>query len=883
MTTTVTLDTSTAPIEVQEDMFGTNILADTNETGGTPHDEFIEAADMLGASHLRYPGGRAEGEDITQLDTTAQGFDQLDGDLRAFLDWAKDTGTSATLVVAALNDTHANPAELEAWAELVLTYMGEDADLIKAYEVGNEFWQTIDESTYGSNASIITEALSGVTVDGVRPDIYIQTANVTGGQSNYKGTSGGSISDEDALAAMQHWDASFRPSDWEDGQSAEDYYNSLNDYEQRIIKGNLELMQQLDADGDLSNGFQFDSTNGFDGIVAHYYMNDWTDGFDLSEDATRMEVRNLDLRFSVWEGIIPNDIELRVTEWNVDTDNYSSQGLRAAGTLIEQFSNMLELGVDGAELWTVRHNTNTSVAGAPGGANEVELTPAGMVLEHLSNLYQNAQGDLCLYSVGGFDATEMEINVYGDNYSRVVYVMSRSDEFGEEFSLDLSGVAGGSTHWSAVTFGIDPTSSDGLSEQRVYDEDGILVSRNPKREVTEAERDALIAKLGDAYSNGMIKLVNGAWMTYLPDADDILVRPGVTNPTALEDFYFPTESDVVGLDTFFDMSDLGQSVTDISFDLDPYEVIAITFDVAFEQSGGDTSDYIAGGDGRDIIRGNGGADTIRSREGDDTLHGHAGDDNLVGGLGNDELNGGGGRDRLEGEGGEDVLLGHNGRDTLYGGNGGDTLYGGNGADSLDGGSGNDSLYGDLGADHISGGTGSDRLSGGNNRDSLYGGHGHDTLFGGNGNDRLYGDAGDDALIGNTGSDRLSGGNGSDILDGGDGDDMLFGGNGFDLLEGGVGDDVLAGQVGNDTLTGGVGADIFEFRTGDGLDVITDFNGGEGDQISFRDITDIADFDDLISNHLIQSGNNTVIWIDDNHNITLVNTDLADLTAEHFLF
>lgn len=865
MPTTITLDTSAAPITVQQDMFGSNLLSGTNESGGRPNDAFVEAADLVGASHFRYPGGRASGEDISQLDTTAEGFDQLDAELRTFLDWAKESGTSVTLVVAALDDSHANPAELEAWAELVLTYMGEDADLIKAYEIGNEFWQSIDETTYGSNAQIITEALSNVEIDGFRPDIYVQTANVTGGQSNYKGTSNGTISDADALAAMQHWDLDTRPSGWEDGQTAEEYYYSLNAYEQRIIKGNLKLMEQLDADGDMSNGFQFDSSNGFDGIVAHYYMNEWTDGFDLSEDASSMEVRNLDLRFSVWEGLIPDDIDVRVTEWNINTDNYASQGLRAAGTLIEQFSNMLELGVDGAEFWTVRHNTTTAVAGSPDDEGTIDLSPAGLALMHLANTYQNATGDLSLYTVAGFDRTEMEVNVYGDNYSRIVYVMSLSDEFGEEFSLDLSGIAEGSTGWSAVIIGIDPSSSDGLSEQRVYDEDGLLISRNPKREITEAERDALIAKLGDAYSDGMIKLVNGVWLTYLPDADDILVRPGVTNPTALEDFYYPTESDVIGLETYFDMSDLGQSVTDISFELDPYELIAITLEVVYDQSGADTSDYIAGGVGRDIIRGNASADTIRSREGDDTLYGNAGDDYLVGGKGNDELNGGGDRDNLEGESGNDVLAGGNGRDTLRGGNGDDTLDGGNG---------DDLLYGDNGADLIFGGNGSDRLFGGNKTDTLHGQKGYDTIFGGDGNDRLFGNAGDD---------QLSGGFGDDLLKGGIDDDTLLGGDGFDVLHGGDGNDVLNGQVGNDTLTGGTGADVFKFKTGDGADVITDFHGGEGDQISLHGVSDIVDYADLVSNHLVQSGSNVVIWMDANNQITLANTALSDLTAEHFLF
>ena len=41
-----------------------------------------------------------------------------------------------------------------------------------------------------------------------------------------------------------------------------------------------------------------------------------------------------------------------------------------------------------------------------------------------------------------------------------------------------------------------------------------------------------------------------------------------------------------------------------------------------------------------------------------------------------------------------------------------------------------------------------------------------------------------------------------------------------------GNDVLVGGNGNDTLTGGAGADSFD--GGPGEDVVTDFNGGEGD-------------------------------------------------------
>lgn len=867
MPTTITLDTSQTPIAVNADMFGGNILSDTNETDGTPNSNFTDAVDSLGVSHLRYPGGRAAGEDITNLDTSATGTDKLDPDLRAFLDWAMETGTSTTLVVAALDDSHTDAAELTEWAELVLEYMGEDAGLIKAYEVGNEFWQTIDETEYGKNAAAITEALSSVTVDGERPDIYVQTANVTGGASNYKGTSDGSITDANAIDAMQHWEVDERPDDWADGQSAEDYYNSLNSYEQRIIKGNLEVMQELDADGDITNGFQFDNSNGFDGIVAHYYFNQREDGFDLTEDASRMEVRNLDLRFSVWEGLVPDDIEIRMTEWNVDTSNESAQGLRAAGTLIELFCNMLELGVDGAEFWALQHNTTTAIAGSPLDP-DADLTPAGLAFQHLSTSFTNAGGSMEMIAVDGFEATEMEVNAFTSDDYVVVYVMSQSDEFGKDFNLDLSGLVGSAADWSAVKIGIDGSTADGLSENRVYDEDGLLVSRNPKREITEEERDALIEKLGDAYSDGLIKYSGGAWKTYLPDADDILLRPGVTNPTSLSDFYYPTESDVAGLETLYTSDQLGASISDLWFNLDPYEVIAITITIADDptiRTGTDGADYIAGDDTRDDISGGDGNDTIRSKEGDDTINGEKGNDHIVAGKGDDVAFGGGGRDSIEGEDGNDTLMGGNGRDTLLGGDGNDKLNGENGDDRLYGGNGDDMLYGGIG------------------NDSLNGDAGNDTLLGEDGDDKLYGNDGNDLLDGGRGNDSLYGMDGMDTLIGGEDADFLFGGYGDDLLNGGTGNDTLDGDRGNDTLTGGDGADVFVYSNGDGIDVILDFDVAEGDQINLSGVKSITSYEDLVQNHLSQVGDDALIWMGTTNYITIENTVIAELSEGDFIF
>jgi Ca2+-binding RTX toxin-like protein len=67
-------------------------------------------------------------------------------------------------------------------------------------------------------------------------------------------------------------------------------------------------------------------------------------------------------------------------------------------------------------------------------------------------------------------------------------------------------------------------------------------------------------------------------------------------------------------------------------------------------------------------------------------------------------------------------------------------------------------------------------------------------------------------------------------DGGAGNDYIPGWAGPDVLIGGSGDDFLFGKGGNDTYAGGTGADQFLVLTGNGIDVVTDFNFGEGDQL-----------------------------------------------------
>ncbi|WP_164762502.1 Ig-like domain-containing protein, partial [Mesorhizobium sp. M7A.F.Ca.MR.245.00.0.0] len=91
------------------------------------------------------------------------------------------------------------------------------------------------------------------------------------------------------------------------------------------------------------------------------------------------------------------------------------------------------------------------------------------------------------------------------------------------------------------------------------------------------------------------------------------------------------------------------------------------------------------------------------------------------------------------------------------------------------------------------------------------------------------------------ADQIYGTSGIDHLNGNGGNDVIVGRGGNDFLSGGDGNDYLIGGLGHDNMTGGAGADTFKLDNLDLniKDLITDFNGGEGDKIDLTALFDTA--------------------------------------------
>jgi hypothetical protein len=116
---------------------------------------------------------------------------------------------------------------------------------------------------------------------------------------------------------------------------------------------------------------------------------------------------------------------------------------------------------------------------------------------------------------------------------------------------------------------------------------------------------------------------------------------------------------------------------------------------------------------------------------------------------------------------------------------------------------------------------------------------------------------------------------------------------FDAVSGSDGNDKVVnhGKLVGDVNLGG-GNDMFDIRkgvldgsfvAGDGNDVIKGFTaGGDNHVIDLSFHHDIADFDDLMANHVTESNGKTVISYDGG-NINLLGVDVSDLHEANFIF
>ena len=331
------------------------------------------------------------------------------------------------------------------------------------------------------------------------------------------------------------------------------------------------------------------------------------------------------------------------------------------------------------------------------------------------------------------------------------------------------------------------------------------------------------------------------------------------------------------------------------------------------------------------------SDHVIGLSGDDALFGHGGHDTLIGGWGQDTLTGGAGKDvfvlgadmrmdtvtdfnlnedaiglmstsmegirftgtgdleiettqgqriRLEGvdaEAADQVLfhmLGTEGDNLLAGWEGEDRIFAHGGDDTIDSGAGTDRITTGDGADVIRFGTGygtnvvydfdlaRDRieltdLQVTDLRILQYKGTDLELRTG----------SGDRLVLRNI---ALSDSGSLDIIGPPPTTGILTGTSGNDVLRGTALDEFFESFAGTDRLYGGAGTDVFDFRAGASLNIVYDFEDGQD-----RILIDAEDFDTL--NLLNYKDTDAEIRLDSGDRLVLRNVDIADITADDFIF
>jgi Ca2+-binding RTX toxin-like protein len=164
-----------------------------------------------------------------------------------------------------------------------------------------------------------------------------------------------------------------------------------------------------------------------------------------------------------------------------------------------------------------------------------------------------------------------------------------------------------------------------------------------------------------------------------------------------------------------------------------------------------------------------------------------------------------------------------------------------------------STYVIYGRKSIEGDAGNNTLNGTISDDTIYAGEGNDQIFGSEGFNMLFGEDGNDSIYGGSATDWINGGKGNDDIFGAGGNNQLFGQEGNDILYSGSGNDFIDGGMGNDHIWLGGGLDTVVLASGEGFDMINNFQVGQ----TTLGLSGGLTFEDL---NIVSRGNFTLIEV-----------------------
>lgn len=604
--------------QVHSELFGANLLMNSNGDSGQVSAEYSEAYQALNISGLRYPGGSItethfdlenpnevpeglEPEDFITLEAAVNYSITEHADLtlviptRVLLDTSLSIGTSPR----ALSET--GFAKLDQFLDSLLSTYGRDLPF-NAFEIGNEYWgvANMTAAEYGQVADRVLTTLDSFfskndISEADRPEVLIQMANP--------------------------WSAEFREGGlYSTYDNASLFRSDLNLREIDFLDNGLRWLKKVEvANLDVINALSSHAMSQIDGLVQHYYYHQDELVFE-SDTAGRGYIERA---WDLWRTHGIDEAGLHLTEWNLHYQNDVETGLRAAGAFLEQFRNVVELGASSAYLWP-------PIAATANNMYETQqdidgLTPSGELMSRFAELAEHYILDLddgsdLIHSIG-----------FTNGHKTHLFIASRTIE-SVSLDLDLSDLLPDFRGMTGTIIGLNSNSADGQHYRK-----GVKVSV-PK----EQDHDALasVTILDDSFE----------------DPSSIKVDLG--------------KFEVLHLEIVGDPSDVSMGTNTAEIGTAPVDYIygGLGDDVL---RGDANTDHIFGGNGDDFIE----DETTRSDawkdlnkpfqdEEEDHLFGGAGDDILIGNAGSDILNGGLGDDILRGGSGRDTFVFSDGIDVI---------------------------------------------------------------------------------------------------------------------------------------------------------------------------------------------------------------------------
>lgn len=416
---------------VLPEMFGGNAVYTINTEDGVPSENYESALKAFNIENVRFPAGQAEnsgveGEDWLDITKLTD-----DGTLsEALINFLDNVDSNVMLVIPTSNAPLESYGENFAdWATLVLEEYGNKID---AFEIGNEYWGLMGETEYGQKADIAIRELSkGIVQAGQGDPAILIQIGATHDNSEFHAD----VDDRDFLL--------------------------------RLTDANNTIIDQLnDA-----------SKSQIDGVVGHYY---WRSE-PLPFENNPRELNYLDYNIEIWNGRFQQELDLYITEWGLNADNLSSNGMPALSTYVAMIENMTAMGTDGAHVWPVTHNT-TNDLGGPHTDEGVLTDDQGRVIETLRGaVFQQLAEKLPGKELVQLDLDsvpdDMEIAAFEGDGELVLYLSNPTNEL-VELQFDLEEIQPNFSICSATRIGYDPATSDGMRYipgQGMQPADSILV------------------------------------------------------------------------------------------------------------------------------------------------------------------------------------------------------------------------------------------------------------------------------------------------------------------------------------------------------------------------------------------------------------------------